>query len=193
MKYDKIRAYYQNFIPLSEENWELLESRLKILKLNKNEFLHKEGEVCKYVTFVNKGLLRAYHKIEDKEFIEAFFCENEYLSDYSSFLTQTPGKIYVEAIEDCELVLLDFESVQELYERVDSFQKFGRLMAEYLFIEVSTRNNSLLFESPEQRYLKFTKNERDLQQRVPQYMIASYLGITPEALSRIRKRILSGN
>lgn len=193
MKYDLIRAYYQNFIPLSEENWELLESRLKILKLNKNELLHSEGEVCKYVTFVNRGLLRAFHKVDGKEHIEAFFCENEYLSDYSSFLTQTPGKLFVEAIEDCELVLLDFESVQELYERVDSFQKFGRLMAEYLFIEVSMRNNSLLFESPEQRYLKFSKNERDLQQRVPQYMIASYLGVTPEALSRIRKRLLTGN
>lgn len=193
MNLDLIKKFYERFIPLSEENWKLLESRFKILTLNKNEFLHSEGEICKYVTFVNRGLLRAYHKVDGKEYIEAFFCENEYLSDYSSFLTQTPGKLYIETIEECELVLLDFESVQELYERVNSFQKFGRLMAEYLFTEVSMRSNSLLFESPEQRYIKFSKNERDLQQRVPQYMIASYLGITPEALSRIRKRLLTGN
>ena len=88
-------------------------------------------------------------------------------------------------------MLLDYDTIQTFYSRVDNFQKFGRLMAEFLFIQISLRNNSLLFESPEKRYINFSKNRPDLIQRVPQYMIASYLGVTPEALSRIRKRLLS--
>jgi CRP-like cAMP-binding protein len=188
---EQIKSFYQNFIRLSDENWMLLSSKLKVVNLKKGEKLHDVGEVCNYVTFVNKGLLRAYHVVDGKEFIETFFIENEYLSDYCSFLTRSPGLLIVECLEDCELVLLDYDSVQELYESVDEFQKFGRLMAEYLFTMVSMRSNSLLFESPEQRYLNFQKENADLLQRVPQYMIASYLGVTPEALSRIRKRIVS--
>ena len=103
-----------------------------------------------------------------------FFSQNEYCADYSSFLLREPGKLYIEALEDCELVLLDYNTVQMLYDKVKNFQKFGRLMAEFLFTQISIRNNALLFESPEQRYIKFSKNRPDLLQRVPQYMIASY-------------------
>ncbi len=188
---EQIKSFYQNFIRLTDENWVLLSSKFKVVHLKKGAKLHDVGEVCNYVTFVNKGILRAYHLIDGKEIIETFFVENEYLSDYCSFLTRTPAHTIIECLEDCELVLLDYDSVQELYEKVDEFQKFGRLMAEYLFIVISMRSNSLLFESPEQRYINFQKDNADLLQRVPQYMIASYLGITPEALSRIRKRIVS--
>lgn len=188
--YDQIKAYYTKFIHLSDDNWELLKSKLKILHLKKGEKLHSQGEVCNYVTFVNKGLLKAYHIVDGKEYVEAFFIEDEYLSDYSSFLTRTPGLLYVECLEDSELLLLDYQSVQELYEKINEFQKFGRLMAEFLFIMISMRTNSLLFESPEQRYINFEKENPDLMQRVPLYSIAAYLGVTPEALSRIRKRVL---
>ncbi len=193
MQFSQVRKFYENFIPLSEEEWNLLEPKSRIKKLAKGELLHSEGEVCNDVTFINKGLLKCYHMIDGKEYIEAFFSTNEYCSDYCSFLLRQPGKLYLEALEESELILLDYDTVQTLYDKVKNFQKFGRLMAEYLFTQISLRNNSLLFESPEQRYLKFSQNKRDLLQRVPQYMIASYLGITPEALSRIRKRILSSN
>jgi CRP-like cAMP-binding protein len=191
MQFNQVRKFYENFISLSNEEWELLEPNLRVQKLMKGQKLHSEGEVCNDVTFVNSGLLKCYHFIDGKEYIEAFFSQNEYCADYSSFLMRQPGKLYIEALEDCELVLLDYDTVQLLYDKVKNFQKFGRLMAEFLFTQISLRNNALLFESPEQRYLKFSKNRPDLLQRVPQYMIASYLGVTPEALSRIRKRILT--
>ncbi len=193
MQLNQVRQFYENFIPLSDEEWTLLEPNLRVVKLAKGEKLHSEGEICNDVTFVNKGLMKCYHFIDGKEYIEAFFSQNEYCSDYSSFLLRVPGKLYIEALEDCELVLLDYQTVQILYDKVKNFQKFGRLMAEFLFTQISLRNNALLFESPEQRYVKFSKNRPDLLQRVPQYMIASYLGVTPEALSRIRKRLLNSN
>lgn len=193
MQTNQVRQFYENFIPLTDEEWKLLEPNFRFLKLMKGEKLHSEGQVCNDVSFINKGLMKCYHIIDGKEYIEAFFSQNEYCSDYSSFLLREPGKLYLEALEDCELVLLDYNTVQLLYDKVKNFQKFGRLMAEFLFTQISIRNNALLFESPEQRYLKFSKNRPDLLQRVPQYMIASYLGITPEALSRIRKRIFNSN
>jgi CRP-like cAMP-binding protein len=191
MQFDQIKKYYSNFIPLSDEDWNLLKPALRLVYLKKGEKLQSEGDICNDVTFCNKGLLKCYHIKDGKEYVEAFFSENDYLSDYSSFLLRQPGKLYIEAIEDCELVLLDYNTIQSFYSKVDNFQKFGRLMAEFLFIQISLRNNSLLFQSPEERYIHFSKNRPDLIQRVPQYIIASYLGVTPEALSRIRKRLLS--
>jgi CRP-like cAMP-binding protein len=190
MQLNQVRQFYEKFIPLSNEEWALLEPNFRMLRLSKGEKLHSEGDSCSDVTFVNKGLMKCYHFIDGKEYIEAFFSQNEYCSDYSSFLLREPGKLYIEALEECELVLLDYNTVQMLYDKVKNFQKFGRLMAEFLFTQISIRNNALLFETPETRYKKFSKNRPDLLQRVPQYMIASYLGVTPEALSRIRKRLL---
>ena len=193
MQFSQVKKFYENFIPMSEEEWNLLEPKFRVLTLNKGEKLQSEGEVCNDVTFVNKGLLKCYHFIDGKEYIEAFFSQNEYCSDYCSFLLRQPGKLFIEALEESELILLDYDTVQVLYDKVKNFQKFGRLMAEFLFTQISLRNNALLFESPETRYIKFSQNRPDLLQRVPQYMIASYLGVTPEALSRIRKRIVNGN
>lgn len=191
MAFEQIRKFYSDFIPMTNEDWNLLEPNLRIVYLKKGEKLQVEGDVCNDVTFCNKGLLKSFHIKDGKEYIEAFFSENEYLSDYCSFLLRQPSKLYIEAIEDCELVLLDYDTIQVMYARVDNFQKFGRLMAEFLFTQISLRNNSLLFESPEERYVNFSKSRPDIIQRVPQYMIASYLGVTPEALSRIRKRLFS--
>lgn len=187
--FTRIKEYYQRLVSLTEEEWQILESNFKVYQLPKNSIVHQAGKVCDEVYFVNKGIIRSYSKIEDREYIEAFFVEGDYLSDYSSFLTQSPGMSIIEALEETELIALDYASVQRLYKEIPALQKFGRLMAEFLFLLISERSNSLLFESPEQRYQKLVNKKSIILQRVPQYMIASYIGITPEALSRIRKRL----
>ncbi len=186
-----IKNYYQNLLPeLTDEQWQYFEQFLKIKTLKKNDFLIEAGKTCKHVTYVNKGILRAYNLTDGKEFILAFFIENEYSSEYCSFLTKTPATYYIQAIEDCEVIDLHYDDIQKLYREIPILERFGRFIAENLFIMLSMRNVSLLADSPEERYLKLLKNSQsNLPQRVPQYMIASYLGITPEALSRIRKRI----
>ncbi len=187
----QVRKFYEKFIPLTEEEWNLLGPKFRIKHIRKGEKFQEAGDICNDVTYCNYGLLKAFHIKDGKEYIESFFSQDEYMSDYCSFLLRQPSMIYIEALEDCELVLLDYDTIQQLYNKVSNLQKFGRLMAEFLFTQISLRNNSLLFETPEERYVKFSKNRPDLLQRVPQYMIASYLGVTPEALSRIRKRMLN--
>jgi len=189
--FSNIKKYYQTLLPeLSEEQWQYFQQFLLPKTIKKNEYLAELGRVCKYVTYINKGSLRAFNITEGKEYALSFFIENDYASEYCSFLTKTPATYYIQALEDTDVIDLHYDDMQKLYREIPILERFGRYIAENLFILLSTRNASLLTESPEERYLKLVQsNQNNLLQRVPQYMIASYLGITPEALSRIRKRL----
>jgi CRP-like cAMP-binding protein len=189
--FSNIKKYYQTLLPeLSEEQWQYFQQFLLLKTIKKNEYLAEPGRVCKYVTYINKGSLRAFNITEGKEYALSFFIENDYASEYCSFLTKTPATYFIQALEDTEVIDLHYDDMQKLYREIPILERFGRYIAENLFIMLSTRNTSLLTESPEERYLKLLQsNQNNLLQRVPQYMIASYLGITPEALSRIRKRL----
>jgi CRP-like cAMP-binding protein len=190
--YSKIKQYYKVLIPeLEEESWELMASMFTIRRLKKGEVVFNTGDYCRNVSYLNHGLCRFYYSIEGKEVVAGFFREGEYLSEYSSFLLQVPSTMTADALEDTELIELSYDSIQKLYQKTPVFQKFGRLIAERLFIAVAERSHAFLLKTPEQRYHDFVNNSSLLVQRVPQYMIASYLGVTPEALSRIRKRISS--
>jgi CRP-like cAMP-binding protein len=114
-------------------------------------------------------------------------------SGYESFLSQRPMTYTIEAVEDTDLWSISKRDVQAMYDAHPEMDRFGRLIAEYLFIFITDMNHALATMSPEDRYLRMIKNRAAVLQRVPQYMIASYLGVTPEALSRIRKRISTQN
>ncbi len=188
----QIKTYYQKLIPtMQQADWEALSSRFNYRQLKKGEFLTRQGEITRTVSFINKGLLRMCYLIEGKEICTGFVCENEYISSYASFLTQTPSAENIDALEECELVNLSYEDMQQLYKTNPVFETFGRRIAEYLFIMVSSQTTRLLTLTPEERYQSVIEYQPFVIQRVPQYMIASYIGITPEHLSRIRKKISS--
>ena len=130
-----------------------------------------------------------YYVVDGKDISTAFVPENNYLAQYDSFLTRQPSTGNIDALEDCELINLSYENVQALYREKPVFQIFGRKIAELLFIMVSSQSNSLLTQTPEERYKAVLEEEPFIIQRVPQYMIASYIGITPEHLSRLRKKM----
>jgi CRP-like cAMP-binding protein len=155
----------------------------------KGDLLFQEGQVCRHVSFVNKGLFCFYINADGKQMVNMFVRQGEYISDYPSFVQCKPGTSCLEAIEDAEVIQLSYETVQEAYATIPAFQKFGRLMAEYLIIIIDEHSKLIYTHTPEERYRKMMRESNDLLQRVPQYLIASYIGITPEALSRIRKRI----
>jgi CRP-like cAMP-binding protein len=123
--------------------------------------------------------------------MRCFGRENEYLAQYDSFLTRTPSAGNIDALEDCELINLSYDDIQKLYESFPVFERFGRKVAEMLFIMISSQTNRLLTLSPEERYQQLQEEQSYILQRVPQYMIASYIGITPEHLSRLRKRLVT--
>jgi CRP/FNR family transcriptional regulator, anaerobic regulatory protein len=186
----KLRAYYNSLLPtVTDESWQICESILTIRNLKKGDFLLKPGQVSNHVCFVNYGLLRLYHVVDGKEKIVRFCNELTYISDYQGFLTRQPSLVYIQAIEDCELVETSYDNMQMLYKEVPEANKLGRLIAEELFIDMCRRATIDINETIEQQYINLMDRQPWLLQRVPQYMIASYLGITPEALSRIKSRV----
>ena len=191
MSFTQIREFYFGLVPeLTDEIWAEVESSAIIRHYRRNQHYITPGEREQYVTFVNKGGFRYYAMLDEKELVCEFIFENNYVSEYESFLRQTPAKIFIQALEDSEVVMLHYDQVQRLYEKYPPLQKFGRIIAENFLLEAIDRSNSLLSSTPEERYNQLTEKDPQLLQRVPQYMIASYIGVTPEALSRIRKRMV---
>jgi CRP-like cAMP-binding protein len=188
--FTQIKAYYKRLIPLlKEEEWQDLQEKLTVQQLKKGEFLTRAGEICRQVSFINKGLLRLFYLVDGREISTGFLAENEYISQYDSFLNQQPSAGNIDALEDCEVINLSYEHMQALYQSRPVFEIFGRKMAEKLFIMISTQTTRLLTLTPEERYKVVLEEKPFIIQRVPQYMIASLIGITPEHLSRIRKKM----
>lgn len=190
--FQNIKAYYYRMMPhLTDADWQALEERLTIKTYKKGDYIVKQGDVCNYVYFINTGFLRFYKIVDGKEISTGFIGANEYVSSYDSFLKRQPAFENLEVLDDAELHCLSYDDMQFLYKHYPVYQMFGRVIAEQLFIWINDRTNALLLLTPEQRYDNMIKNESELLQRVPQYMLASYIGVTPEHLSRIRKKMMT--
>lgn len=187
-----IRNFASRFVQFSEEEWQAHQACLTRRFLQKGEFLLKGGDVCDHVSFLTKGLARVYNIVNEEELTINFAFEGNYITDYPSFVTRKPSFDYIIAMENVEVLQINYTQLQRIYEAYPIWQKFGRLMAEYILVFVVERNKSLLFLSPEERYLKLMQERPKVISNVPLKYIASYLGITPEALSRIRKRMSKG-
>lgn len=189
-EFSLLRKYISQFLEVNEEEWQMHQAMLTRRFLKKGEFLLRAGEVCNHVTFINKGLFRSYMIIEGEEVTTNFAFEGNYVTEYVSFVTRQTSSEFIVAMEDAELIQLRYDDIQTAYAKAKVWERFGRLMAEYILTFVSTRNKALLFKSPEERYLALMKERPKVMERVPQQYIASYLGIQPESLSRIRKRLM---
>jgi CRP-like cAMP-binding protein len=188
----QIKAYYLSLNPdIRDSDWEVFEQFLQVQVLEKGETITRPGQTAQDVCFVAEGMVMMYILSEDRQLVLEFFNENWYCCDYESFLTRKPSPYYLEAMERTVLVNLSYADLQKVYKLGPSFEKMGRLMAEFLYICLSHKSTALLSQTPEQRYTELTQTRPEIFQRVPQYMIASYLGITPESLSRIRKRMVA--
>ncbi|CAN5228356.1 Crp/Fnr family transcriptional regulator [soil metagenome] len=190
MIFQAIEKYYKKTVPgLAHEDWKAMEEKLSVQYLKKGELLTRQGEICRSVSFINKGLLRMFYVVDGKEINTGFINEHEYIAQYDSFLMQQPSSGNIDALEDCELINLSYSDMQSLYKTNPVFEMFGRKIAEMLFIMISAQTTSLLTLTPEERYQRILNEEPFVIQRVPQYMIASFIGITPEHLSRLRKKM----
>jgi CRP-like cAMP-binding protein len=132
--------------------------------------------------------LTASYNHEKAEVTTHIFVDGSFVADYYSYLTATPSRQSIRAVEDCALVVADRRAVSRLYESVPVWERLGRMIVEEVYLCAHERTESFLHDAPEQRYLKLAETQTGLLARVPQYVIASYLGITPETLSRIRAR-----
>ena len=178
----------QNVIPLSPAEVDIVTSLFKQKRYKKGEYFLEEGRICKQVGFVAKGLLRYYINHDGQEKIYDFSQENEYVCNYESFLPQLPSSKNIQALEDSEVFVISHADLQLLYANVRGGERFGRVAIEAVFVKLLQDISSLYTETPELRYERFLKNHADLQQRISQYHIASFVGVKPQSLSRIRKR-----
>jgi CRP-like cAMP-binding protein len=171
---------------LSQRIMEALKPFLYVKTVKKQETLLMEGDVCKNIYFVQSGAVKQYYLSDGKEFIQNFFFEGNMASAFDSFFTQTTAESYLEAIEGTELMVLSFHNFQAICSAKPEFSTQLNICMSRMN---SNRVNLLLMSDGMMRYKKFLENEPQVSQRVPQYMVASYLGMTPETLSRIRKRM----
>lgn len=177
-------------IEITDKEEEICRSLFIPKKLRKRQYLLQQGDISKYTAFVEKGLLRGYI-IDDKgsELIMQFAPEGWWIGDIYSNLTGEPAEYSIDAIEDSELLLLTNQAHEELLKQAPVFERFFRLLLQNSFIALQRRLRGNIIQTAEEKYKNFIRLYPSIAQRVPQHNIASYLGITPESLSRIRKQI----
>ncbi|QDW25260.1 Crp/Fnr family transcriptional regulator [Pedobacter sp. KBS0701] len=181
----------QNLISLSEEEKDIVTALFREKTFKKGDFFLAEGQICKQVGFVTKGLMRYYINHDGEEKTYAFSQENQYVCNYESFLPQSPSSKIIQALEDCDVFVISHRNLQLLYAKVREGERYGRIAIESVFLQILKDINSFYTETPETRYERFLHNHPDLQQRISQYHIASFVGVKPQSLSRIRKRIFN--
>ena len=179
---------------LTEEQFLTLTQGIVVQQFEKGQYILRPGEICKYAFFIEQGLMRSFSIGENgKEHIIQFAPENWIISDRSSAFFNEPSEFFIEAVEDTTAVLWDTNFIQHASNLSVSFRNFNDRALQNHIRHMQQRINLLLGASAEQRYLDFISLYPDLTLRVPQWMIASYLGITPESLSRVRKELAKRN
>jgi len=186
---DYIKQY--STLALTSDEEALILATFQPKKLRKKQYFLEEGNVCKYVGFIVKGAMRQY-SVDDKgvEHIVQLYIENYWASDRESAVMLTPSKYNIDAWEDTELLIVTVADMLDLIEKVPSFGQMTRLMDQRSFIVSQRRLNSTISNTAEKRYEEFAGNHPQFIQRFPQHLIASFLGITKETLSRIRKQVI---
>ena len=171
----------------TQEDLHLMRSLAIIKKVRRKEFLLQEGEVCKYKMFVAKGLLRAYYlKNDGTEQIMRFSAENNWMTDHDSFKNQTPSKGNIEALENTEVILWTRESMAKLFASIPALKLYMERLIENTLMATHERVFRILSSTSEEKYEDFITSFPDVFRRVPLHMVASYLGVSRETLSRIR-------
>ena len=186
---NEIRKFIDNISPMNDSDWNFFSSKLKKVKFDKNTTVLKFGKTEKHLSFISKGIIRLYLPKEDSDLTFGFLFENEFVTAYDSLLTQTPSEYEIETLTETILWQISNKDLQEVYKRTKNGNIIGRKMAENMYLIKSKRELSLLSKTAEERYLNLFSNRPELLKQIPLKYIASYIGVTPQALSRIRKRI----
>ncbi|MCI9843545.1 Crp/Fnr family transcriptional regulator [Flavobacterium pectinovorum] len=189
--HENLLSYINQYVslPLTDEEEALIVANFQFKKLRKKQYFLQDGDVCKYAGFIVKGAMRQY-RVDDKgvEHIVHLFVENYWANDRESATMLTPSKYNIDAWEDTELLIITRADMMDLMEKIPTLVEMMRLTDERNAIANQQRLNFTLNNSAEKRYEEFAGNHPEFIQRFPQHLIASYLGITRETLSRIRKQ-----
>ncbi|MBB6235898.1 CRP-like cAMP-binding protein [Pedobacter sp. AK013] len=186
---DNIRKYLNEFVTQSDQDWEIFSSKLVRVEFPKKSIILEKGKREKFLSFIAKGIVRFNIPKPDYDFTFAFAFENTFVSGYDSFLAKTPSLYNIEAISDCVLWRITCEDLETVYDSTQIGDRIGRKIAEELFLKKMKREMSLLEDTAKKRYLDLMSEQPQLIKYIPQKYLASYIGIRPQSLSRIRKEI----
>ncbi len=182
--------YINQRIQLTTEEESTLLSRIRVRKYLKGQFVVQNGNVCKHENFVLSGCLKTFYiDNEGQEHVVMFAIENWWTSDLGSFITQMPADLNVQCLENSELVQIHYNDLQQLYIDIPGLERFFRIIIQNAFVAAQKRIINNFSLPATDRYIQFREQYPKIEQRVPQYMIASYLGITKEFLSKIRSQL----
>ncbi|HEY0054441.1 MAG TPA: Crp/Fnr family transcriptional regulator [Pedobacter sp.] len=184
-----LHTYINTISPIKADTWNSLKSLFFEKTLLKGEYFITEGETAKQIGFLTSGIIRAFYRNrEGIEYNKHFFLPSNIIGGYSSLITSTPNKINQQALSDCTMLVANYAQVIKLYDLFPDFERVGRRLAELYFVDKEQREINIVLLDADKRYLIFRQEYPQLEQLIAQYHIASYLGITPTQLSRIRRK-----
>jgi CRP-like cAMP-binding protein len=185
----KLLRYFSRIAPLSDAEAEAIAKSMVVKTFPKGTLLLKEGQISTEAYFVLEGYVRQYSMIDGEERTQRFFTEEEWVLSLQSFSQHVPANHFLVCAEDTTLVIGTEQRENDLYDRFPRFESISRKVMEKILVEQQEMVSSYQTDTPEERYKKLLQSRPDIAQRVPQYQLASYIGVKPESLSRIRKRI----
>jgi CRP-like cAMP-binding protein len=189
-------AYLRRFVPtLSEADWQLLAGSVRPFQLARGQHFVQAGDYRPEIALVLQGNCRLYYlRPNGEERTTYFFFENHLLGDYPSCLQGRPSELNIQALTDTDLVVFDYAVLRQLYDECPAYERFGRVLAEYHMLGTDARLVEQLMLSPEERYQALlASGKTKILERIPQHLVANYLGVTPVSLSRIRARVARGH
>jgi len=188
----RLRSVMTKLSEMTEEDWKLLIPHISYRKIAKGQYWIEEGNKESRVGFILAGFMRHYYVHDGEEKTTYFYFEDHLVSSYFSALTQAASQLTIQALTDCYLLEFPYTTLLALFDKAKSWERFGRRLAEYIALGLEERMVNLLILSPEERYLKlFHTSHNKILEKIPQHLVANYLGITPVSLSRIRQRVIS--
>jgi CRP-like cAMP-binding protein len=184
----QLLTYIQTHLTISTAATNALQQSLTKIELNKNDFILQEGQISKHLYFLEKGCVRGFYNVDGKDITQWFGFENDFVTSFRSFITQTPSAEYIHVIEDSVLWALDKEQLNNLLKTFPEIEKLVRIIYEQYYIRLEERYANAHFKTATERYENLLQYEPHILQRMPLGYIASYIGISQETLSRIRAK-----
>jgi len=184
-----LKKFFNSFTPIVAENWNKLEALFTPKVLKKGDYFITNGQTAKEIGFLESGIVRAFYRNnEGIEYNKHFFINPCFIGGYASLITKTSNQINQQALSDCNIQVAKYRDIQALYQTSPDIERAARMLAEQFFVQKEQREIEIVLLDAGKRYQIFQKNFPELEQQIPQYHIASYLGITPTQLSRIRRK-----
>jgi CRP-like cAMP-binding protein len=189
--YDILFQHFNKYVSLSQDEFEICKSLFRYKKFRKHQYILQNGDISRYETFILSGCTRTY-EVDDngQEHIIQFGTETWWVGDLHSFLTNSPSRLNIDCLEDTEVLQILRTEMEKLYDKVPKLERFFRLLIQKAYVASMDRIYSNLSKPAPERYQEFIQKYPLIEQRVPNHQIASYLGITPQSLSRIRSQSL---